>query len=409
MRVVVLFFALLTSSAFLFSSDPEILYLSWRADPARSMVVTWHTTDGEQAEDVFFQANEEKQWLKISPTSYRLKKSSVTIHKAELIDLTPDTEYFFRIGDGSIHKFATMPDGLTRSVNVAVGGDAYFSADLNRKMNRQVASQNPDFVILAGDISYAEGLRCSLRTRYWKINRWEEFFRAWTRDMVTTDGRIIPIVPVLGNHDVLEGFDDPYKKEVLYYKFFSFPKPEVAYWLLSLGGDICFYLLDSGHTYPIGGAQTEWLKGELENHPKALYHIPVYHIAGYPSANSYTHRGSKDIRKFWVPLFEKYGVRISMEHDNHTFKRTFPIWQGKIDPKGIHYLGDGAWGVYPDSVKRHWYLAKALSTNCYWSLDIDKERLIATAYDNDGKIIDRLVISPQKEREEIQVVSCFGR
>jgi len=384
----ILFFSRLTAQ------DPDILYLTWKGDPATTMTVMWHTRDGNGPSLVQYQRPGNPQWLSQEGSFHRLKKSSVTIHQVELKNLEPDTEYAFRLEGGDIHRLRTMPDGLTRPIRAVVGGDAYFSKELYEKMNREVASKDPDFVIMAGDIAYTEGLSRALCTRYWKINRWEEFFLYWSRDMVTKDGRLIPILPVLGNHDVFEGFDDPHKSEVLFYQFFVFPKENIPYWVFSIGRDLSFYLLDSCHSYPINGAQTEWLEGALQERQDALYRIPVYHIAGYPSVTSYTHRGARDIRKFWVPLFEKYGVKISMEHDNHAFKRTFPIWQGRVDPKGVQYLGDGAWGVFPDGTHYHWYLAKVLETNCYWLLTINKDKLIAEAFDNTGELIDELEINP---------------
>lgn len=378
------------SLCFVWAGDPDVLYLTWKGDPSTTMTVMWHTTDGNGPSLVYYMGPRDKEWKSQEGSSYRLHNSSITIHQVELTGLEPDTKYVFHLKDGKIHALKTMPNGLDRALVIAIGGDAYFSEELYRKMNREVASRNPDFVILAGDVAYTEGLRRALRTRYWKINRWEEFFRGWSQDMVASDGRLIPILPVIGNHDVKEGFDDPYKKEVFFYKFFAFPKPEISYWLFKIGKDLCFYLLDSGHTYPVGGRQTEWLKEALEGHQDALYHIPVYHIAAYPSETAFSHRASQDIRKFWVPLFEKYGVKISMEHDNHTFKRTFPLLQGMVDPSGIYYLGDGSWGVYPDKPHRHWYLAKALQTNCYWLLTITRDKLSAIAYDNNGETIDQL-------------------
>lgn len=378
------------------AQDPEILYLTWKGDPTTTMTVMWHTTTGNGPSVVYYQHPNESQWQKQEGTSHRLNNSSVTIHQVELTQLEPDTEYVFRLENGEIHRLRTLPDGLTRPVKAAIGGDAYFYKNLFQKMNKEVASRDPDFAIIAGDIAYTEGLRRALRSRYWKINRWEEFFTYWTQDMKTKEGRLIPILGVLGNHDLKEGFDDPYKKEVFYYEFFAFPKKEIPYWVLPVGRELCFYLLDSGHTYPIGGAQAEWLKGALKKHQDAIYRIPVYHIAAYPSENAYTHRSSKDIRKFWVPLFEKYGVKVSMEHDNHTFKRTFPLWQGEINPNGILYLGDGAWGVAPEKPRDYWYLAKTLQTNNYWLLTIDREKIHAQAFDNDGKLIDQIDIIPEK-------------
>ena len=163
---------------------------------------------------------------------------------------------------------------------------------------------------------------------------------------------------------------------------------------MEFGRDLCFYLLDTGHTYPVGGVQTEWLEKKLKANQDFRYHIPVYHIAAYPTETSYTHRGSKDVRKFWVPLFEQYGVKISMEHDNHTFKTTYPLWKGMIDPKGVTYLGDGSWGVPPLKPRKHWYIKKSLQTNCYWLLTIDRNQCEAVAYDIEGKELDKVMVAP---------------
>lgn len=379
-----------------FAQDPDILFLTWKGDPSTTMTVMWHTATGNGPSVVHYQAPNSTTWQKAEGSSYQMEHSNIKVHQVELTNLTPDTEYVFRLEGGEIHKLRTMPDGLTRTIHAAIGGDAYFSKEINHKMNLEVASRDPDFVILIGDIAYTEGLRTALRTHHWRLNRWEEFFKYWSEDMVTKDGRLIPIMPGLGNHDVKEGFDNPHKQEVFFFKLFAFPTDGIGYQLFKIGRDLCFYILDSGHSAPIGGAQAEWLKKNLKSHQDALYHIPAYHIGAYPSETAYTHRGSKDVRKFWVPLFEKYGVKISMEHDNHTFKRTFPIWKGMVDVDGIYYLGDGAWGVYPDKPHRHWYLAKALQTNCYWLLTIDKSQTLAEAFDIDGELIDKLSIEPNR-------------
>ena len=85
-----------------------------------------------------------------------------------------------------------------------------------------------------------------------------------------------------------------------------------------------------------------------------------------------------------------------MEHDNHTFKRTFPIRNNMIASDGVLYLGDGAWGVPPLKPHRHWYLAKALQSNCYWFLTIDNNEGLFQAFNNEGKLLDELTISSRQ-------------
>ncbi|MBS0628597.1 MAG: metallophosphoesterase [Verrucomicrobia bacterium] len=367
-----------------------IHYLTWKGDPARTMTITW-----QEGPSLDYKLFSEERWYRVE--GQKISIGHLTLYRAELTGLEPDTSYMLRLSGGEEYQFRTLPEKLDRPLKVAIGGDAYYNPETNEQMNKEVASREPDFVIMAGDIAYTEGIKYALRPRSWKIDRWAQFFEAWSRDMVTKEGRLIPIVATLGNHDIREGLDSPFREQVLFYQFFVFPVTGVPYQVLKIGQEVCFYLLDSGHSFPIGGAQTEWLEKNLKENCGALFHIPVYHIAAYPSETSFTHRGAKDIRKFWVPLFEKYGVKVTMEHDNHTFKRTYPIKEGKIDPEGIYYLGDGAWGVTPLKPQRHWYLAKAAQCNCYWLVTITPSQCQFQAFNLQGQLIDEVEVIPQKQ------------
>jgi hypothetical protein len=277
---------------------------------------------------------------------------------------------------------------------VAVGGDALFSRELFEQMNLVIAKSDPDFVVVGGDIAYTEGLKTAVKPDCWRIARWQEFLEIWTAQMVSPDGRTLPMVPVIGNHDVLERYSNPFREAVFFYQLFAFPNFGIPYRLMQIGKDVAFILLDSGHTFPVGGGQAEWLEETLMDIEKVPYKVPVYHIAAYPSVYSKDSASSEQIRKFWVPLFEQYGVRISMENDNHAFKRSYPMLRGKIHEDGVTYLGDGSWGTTPRQPKRRPYLAKAAKIDCYWKLVFSKEECRSTAYNIEGEEIDEVVFNP---------------
>jgi len=389
---VVLFLFVATT---LFGQDPDILYLTWVDNPSTTMTVMWHVATGYKPHKLSYKRFDETEWHEEKSTVARISCSSIDVYRSDLEDLSPDTDYLFRLDDGPLHRFRTLPNNLDQPLKIAVGGDAFQVKEVYMEMNETVASADPACAIVAGDIAYSEGLSCALRTHQWRVERWEEFFRLWTKQMIGKNNRMIPLVSTLGNHDVKEGFDNPNKEKVLYYQVFPLPKKGIPYQLFKIGNELSFYLLDSGHSYPVGGAQTEWLEQKLEEEKSTPYNIPVYHIGAYPSETAYSHRGSKDVRKFWVPLFEKYGVKVAMEHDNHTFKRTFPIWEGKVDhERGILYLGDGSWGVTPLKPKRHWYLQKAAQANCYWLLTASHSEILFEAFNEKGQKIDQLIVSP---------------
>jgi hypothetical protein len=102
---------------------------------------------------------------------------------------------------------------------------------------------------------------------------------------------------------------------------------------------------------------------------------------------------SKKIREHWCPLFEKCGVKIAFEHHDHTFKRTLPIRDGKMDPKGVTYLGDGAWGVStrnPALAKPRWYIAKAGMVRHLYLVTLYPKSRHVLAINENGQVFDEV-------------------
>jgi hypothetical protein len=92
-----------------------------------------------------------------------------------------------------------------------------------------------------------------------------------------------------------------------------------------------------------------------------------------------------------VPLFEKYQVPFAFEHHNHTYKRTHPIKEGKVDPSGVTYLGDGSWGVPPRQVntpEKRWYLEKTASVSSCFIVTLTREKCLIEAKNSQGEVID---------------------
>lgn len=50
-------------------------------------------------------------------------------------------------------------------------------------------------IVVAGDISYANGMRSCYR-------RWDDWLTTWHRHLRTVEGYLVPLVTSIGNHDV---------------------------------------------------------------------------------------------------------------------------------------------------------------------------------------------------------------
>lgn len=396
---------------------PVALYLTWQHDPVHTMTVHWHTVWRDGFRDTVLEyrpaasATSDAPWTRVLGRFEPMPFSDRLVHAVEITRLTGDTTYEFRLGrmivtkgpefefvlDGPVQRFRTLPATLSRPVRFASGGDAYSkSPEVFAAMNRVAARQDPDFALLGGDIAYANGNPKS-------VGEWFEFFRIWTETMVTADGRLIPIVPAIGNHEVHGDFYGINGKPGQgmtadrapeFYAVFSFPgRP--GYNVLDFGDYLSVIALDSAHTNPVEGAQTEWLRGVLAARRAVPFIVPFYHIGAYPSVRSLTGSVAVAIRENWVPLFEQSGLRFVFENHDHAFKVTHPLKAGQIDPAGIRYLGDGAWAVKtraPLPLEKTPYIERSAARNHLFFVTLHPGRADFTAIDPAETEFDRFSI-----------------
>ena len=156
------------------------------------------------------------------------------------------------------------------------------------------------------------------------------------------------------------------KQAPFFYSVFDGLFPETGYAALDFGQYMSLVFLDTNHTSPVGGAQTDWLERMLKEREDCPNVFVVNHVPAYPSHRSF--QGDADEpgtgaanRKHWVPLFERYNVDAVFEHHDHTYKRTHPLLDGRPNEKGVLYLGDGSWGRIrkPTDMDTRPYLAVA--------------------------------------------------
>jgi hypothetical protein len=357
------------------AKDPEIFYLSWIGDPSTTMVIAWHSKGGP-APNLYVE--QDGQWFLYEAAARPIADTKLFINTIELTALRPDTRYALQFEKkGKRYFFRTLSQGLP--VRFAVGGDLFLDRRVFKRMSRQVVKTDPDFIVLGGDLAYAQKPHAWIVTQRGVLSVWESFFRHLKTATITNERRLIPIVPIVGNHDItlVE------KKEKLKPFFSQFFPYGLSYRRLQLNAFASLLLLDTGHLAPVGGAQKAWLQEQLQT--GADYKIPLYHVAAYPSCYSFENKWAKRVRDHWMPLFERYGVKVAFEHHNHAFKRTVPI-------NGIIYAGDGSWGVPPREVRQEWYLEKAEAKNSFWLVTLEDGRCHLEAFDLQGNRIDDLVL-----------------
>ncbi|VTS07378.1 purple acid phosphatase family protein [Tuwongella immobilis] len=333
--------------------QPSILFLTWHRDPTTTMVIQWVASKGEISDPTLYyrQATPHASsglslllgngggfapltWFGQKAITKPYPKTDLTIFRVELTGLQPDTEYEFRVSKYSPnYRFRTMPAKATDTISFISGGDCGVNGHAIAN-NISAANQDPSFAIIGGDLGYDNGRHVEVSLA---------FLRNYSKHMVTRTGRLIPLIPCIGNHEVDGGYNKPREKAPFFYAIFDGLFPETGYNTLDFGDYLSLILLDTGHTSPIAGEQTAWLEQRLRDRIEHPHVMVVNHVPAYPSARKFEVTGDAN-RKHWVPLYQKYRVPVVLEHHDHTFKRTKPLLDGLAHSEGVVYLGDGSWG-----------------------------------------------------------------
>lgn len=369
---------------------PNTLFLTWQNDPTTTMTVQWIGVHGETSDTKIYYSPAATAvlpgWLVQPTTPKPYPFTDFKVFRAELTGLTPDTEYLFQIGKLSpTYRFRTMPAKANDAISFISGGDCGTNSHAVAN-NIQAARQDPMFAIVGGDLGYDNGKSVEVSLA---------FIRNYSKHMIGRDGRLIPLLACLGNHEVEGGYGKAREKAPFFFALFDGLFRDTSFASLDFGDYLSLLLLDTGHISPIGGDQANWLEKSLQARVDHPHVIPVNHVPAYPSHRKFIEENGKPgtgaaNREHWVPLFEKYRVPVVLEHHEHTFKRTKPLLNGLQHDNGVLYLGDGSWGQIRAAQKSEKLPFLATSSGAYHlSLHrIQGQERFHLALDEQGRVMD---------------------
>jgi hypothetical protein len=364
--------------------------LTWTKDPCTTACITWISEEKNSLPLHWREKkNQENAWEKKESHPTPLTHEPKTIHRAQLQHLSPNTPYEIKI-EGKTHHFKTLPDTLEEPLVIVAGGDTMESKKEMEEIQQLLPKLNPHFVLLGGDLAYDDG-------NPKKLWRWEQWLKTLQR-FPPPDGRLLPIVTCIGNHETAHGFLDRSPNQENPAPLFDALFQQPPYFSLKIGKNLEIILLDSAHTTPIDGEQLAWLKTTLtqRQNPPPLYTLCIYHVPAYPSVRNPNNPTNAAIRKNWVPVFESAKVDLCLEHHDHAYKRTHPLLQNQPNPNGITYIGDGCWGVQPRQPSPQPYLLKTLPQKHLLKITLEKTHLQVEAITPSGDVIDTFEKKPNK-------------
>lgn len=353
-------------------SQPRQVVLTWQNEPSTTMTITWRTDIRGEKQTLRYAEKPDarsRKWKSADAETFTFEETSAWLHTVELENLKPGQKYYVEIDHPELpdrFAFQTMPDeNNRRELIFLAGGDSRSRRDVRREMNELAAQQNPDFVIFDGDF-----INTALDEQ-----QWDEWFDDWHEQMITPDGRRIPVIPSIGNHEVDGSYLQPREKAPFYFHRFVVPEPRTRY-VLKMSPDLVLVTLDSDHIFEIT-TQTAWLDKTLQDYKNSRWKLVQYHVAAWPSVRDFEGEIPKKIRSEWIPVLEKHDVDLVIEAHDHAYKKTVPIRNNQQDNEnGIVYLGDGGWGAPVRDVKNpeeYWWLDEAVKIDHFWKFILSKD------------------------------------
>jgi len=384
----------------------------WTENPMEHAIVSWTTLYDSKENTLYFDTLSRKGVVAdyaFSVSSSRSGKVTMKrmdyeegvpegyYHHAELIGLQPETTYYFVVESNgrrsSEFHFITAPKNPDK-IRLLAGGDSRLGGEQPRYAGRtphlerqklkkligQLVEDNPDIYAFVHGADY--GSTADWRHLYWYF---EDLQLA-----TTSTGRLLPLIISMGNHDTSLGFFENFYlgEDLNDYIAFSY------YYATQLTDSITLITLNT--EISLGGHQYHWLRDRLPvAREQSRWLLVNYHKPAFPAHKDPEDYKFRRVREYWVPLFEQNKIDLAIESDGHTLKRTLPILNGKIDPKGIVYIGEGGLGAplrEPDTTR--WYLKGGFASRMYhvWMIEITHPQMELKAIDIDGVVVDTYTI-----------------
>lgn len=319
------------------------------------------------------------------PYSQRTSESSIgNLHEIRITGLSAQTPYFYRartisedgvelVGDALTFQTAVLPG---TPFSFAILGDTQKNKPVIEKLQSFAFSLRPNFEIHLGDV----------------VDKGPDKSE-WVEELLPASWPLMSRVcmyPAIGNHE---------ENHSNYYQYFSLPSPEC--WYTYTYGNAQFFVVDTNKPVGPGSEQYDWLDRALAESAatwKFVYHHhPVYSSDEDDYGDTYKGKstfGNPGIRML-APLLEKHGVDIDFCGHIHSYERTWPIFEGKVDEeRGVRYIvaGGGGGGLESAGPSRAWFTQRVYRGHHLCQIMIHGKTLQFQAFDLEGRLFDTMDI-----------------
>ncbi len=400
-----LFLFVLTFSAL--NAQPTLIHLSLQSkekpDATSPVTVTWcsDNTGGKQFVRYGLTPDPGKR-----VKSVRNDFDGRSLFTAGLKNLKPGNKYFYTCGsrkDGwsKVYSFSSEPE--KGAFRVGIIGDTQDNNQneefqKTRMITDLVKTYSPHLTLHMGDI-VNDGSQTASWTKFLSV----------TEDL----NAISPLMPVLGNHDVVNAKGEEFQKPFQdFHSLFSLPGDEVNYSFTY--GKVRFIGIFSGCAqaadeigqvkYKPGSSEYLWLEKELstaENDRDINWIIVWMH---YP-VSSFGWSNVAGWRNNVLPLLEKHRIDLCIAGHRHVYERHYQVKDGvpvKNDTgtfssaEGTIYITNGTAGGTPTGSGGKSLPDMAFTPEramySFAIMDVEASSITYRVFDQDSSLIDRFII-----------------
>lgn len=360
---------------------PDRIVLTFAGDPATSQAVTWRTDTSVKSAIAQIAVADPDPSFKgsdVPATTSELvtKLWPENYHSAKFENLTPDTLYAYRVGDGTHWsewlQFRTASDKPGPFSFIYLGDAQIGIRSLWSRVIRQALKAAPDarFVAFGGDLA-TDGSNDAL---------WGELFGVGTGVYGMTS-----MFPTPGNHEYRK--DGTGSANVTPHWRAQFTLPENG----PKGLEEYAYYIDYQGLRMIGLAsnekteeQTAWLETVLSDNPNKWTIVTFHHPIFSPAKG----RGQDKLRAAWMPIFEKYKVDLVLNGHDHAYGRT------GIEGATVYLTSVSGAKMYELS-RQSWMKRAAENTQLFQVISIDGDKLSLDTRTAIGSLYDAFELSKQ--------------
>jgi hypothetical protein len=334
-------------------------FLQMGAEPkADGMDLVWLALDTDACWAVEMQAHGKGPWKALRTPTYKIaalpELPRHRIYTARFQGLKPGGVFSYRVSldgktifqaDGHGPKAASQPQ------RIVLYGDGATGSEHQKAITFQMAKQQPDAVIVLGDIVYGRGRASEYLKHYFPIYNADAADPAQGAPLL----RSVPTMGVLGNHDVapLNDRGDRPSDGLAYYLYWNLPMngpelkvagpntpmiqpsswsqflsgagsrfPKMGNYSLDLGNAHWTFLDSNPYVNWEEPALKAWLETDLRRASKATWRFVAFH---HPGFNSSTAHFNNQWMRLLSPLFEKYKVQMVFAGHVHHYQRSLPL------------------------------------------------------------------------------------